>query len=110
MRTWSPDAMSARDCGAPSRSDVRSRDDRKLGVRRTRPFCVTDRSRLSSVTRDPARVTLAIAEMSDSSSIEWTEATWNPTRGCTRVSPGCQHCYAERFAHRLGGEDQPYAG
>jgi protein gp37 len=38
--------------------------------------------------------------MSDKSSIEWTEATWNPTVGCTRVSPGCQHCYAEVMAWR----------
>lgn len=35
------------------------------------------------------------------SNIEWTEATWNPITGCTRVSPGCQHCYAERMAARL---------
>jgi protein gp37 len=35
------------------------------------------------------------------SSIEWTEATWNPVTGCTKVSPGCQHCYAERLATRL---------
>lgn len=48
--------------------------------------------------------------MSSSSSIEWTEATWNPTRGCTRVSPGCQNCYAERFAHRMGREGQAYEG
>lgn len=48
--------------------------------------------------------------MSTHSSIEWTEATWNPTRGCTRVSPGCQNCYAERFAHRLSGEGQAYEG
>ena len=33
-------------------------------------------------------------------SIEWTDATWNPTVGCSRVSPGCEHCYAERVAHR----------
>lgn len=44
------------------------------------------------------------------SAIEWTEATWNPTRGCTRVSPGCQNCYAERFAHRLSGPGQTYEG
>jgi protein gp37 len=44
------------------------------------------------------------------SAIEWTEATWNPTRGCTRVSPGCQNCYAERFAHRLSGPRQTYEG
>lgn len=35
------------------------------------------------------------------SSIEWTEATWNPTTGCDKVSPGCKHCYAERMAERL---------
>ena len=41
--------------------------------------------------------------MSDGSAIEWTEATWNPVRGCTKVSPGCKHCYAERFAERFRG-------
>lgn len=35
------------------------------------------------------------------SSIEWTEATWNPVTGCTMISPGCAHCYAERMANRL---------
>ena len=35
------------------------------------------------------------------STIEWTEATWNPVTGCTKVSPGCKHCYAERMARRL---------
>src|SRR5690349_6540421 len=35
------------------------------------------------------------------SSIEWTEATWNPVTGCSKVSPGCKHCYAERMARRL---------
>jgi protein gp37 len=35
------------------------------------------------------------------SSIEWTEATWNPTSGCTKISPGCKHCYAEKMAVRL---------
>lgn len=35
------------------------------------------------------------------STIEWTEATWNPVTGCTKVSPGCKHCYAERMAERL---------
>jgi protein gp37 len=35
--------------------------------------------------------------MSDNSTIEWTDATWNPVRGCTKISPGCKHCYAERF-------------
>ncbi len=35
------------------------------------------------------------------SSIEWTDATWNPVTGCTKISPGCKHCYAERMAARL---------
>ncbi len=39
--------------------------------------------------------------MSVRSSIEWTESTWNPVTGCTKVSPGCKHCYAERMALRL---------
>jgi protein gp37 len=37
------------------------------------------------------------------SKIEWTEATWNPITGCTKVSPGCAHCYAETFAERWRG-------
>lgn len=41
--------------------------------------------------------------MSDHTSIEWTDATWNPVRGCTKVSSGCAHCYAETFAERFRG-------
>jgi protein gp37 len=41
--------------------------------------------------------------MSDNSKIEWTDATWNPVRGCTKISPGCAHCYAETFAERFRG-------
>jgi protein gp37 len=41
--------------------------------------------------------------MSETSTIEWTNATWNPTRGCKKISPGCAHCYAERFAERFRG-------
>jgi len=41
--------------------------------------------------------------MSQNSSIEWTDATWNPVRGCTKISPGCKHCYAETFAERFRG-------
>src|SRR6476619_3453168 len=41
--------------------------------------------------------------MSEHSSIEWTESTWNPVTGCTKVSPGCAHCYAETFAERFRG-------
>jgi protein gp37 len=42
-----------------------------------------------------------VKHVSAASSIEWTEATWNPVTGCTKVSEGCAHCYAERMAHRL---------
>lgn len=41
--------------------------------------------------------------MSACSKIEWTDATWNPVRGCTKVSPGCAHCYAETFSERFRG-------
>jgi protein gp37 len=41
--------------------------------------------------------------MSTTTSIEWTDATWNPVRGCTKVSPGCKNCYALRFAERFRG-------
>lgn len=53
--------------------------------------------------------------MSDNSAIEWTDATWGPTLGCTKVSPGCSNCYAIRTARRLAGNPEPkvslpYAG
>ncbi|EDM79509.1 phage Gp37Gp68 [Plesiocystis pacifica SIR-1] len=41
--------------------------------------------------------------MSDGSTIEWTDATWNPVRGCSKISPGCKHCYAETFSERWRG-------
>jgi protein gp37 len=41
--------------------------------------------------------------VSANSTIEWTDATWNPIRGCTKVSPGCKHCYAQTFAERFRG-------
>ena len=41
--------------------------------------------------------------MAGISSIEWTNATWNPVTGCTKISPGCKHCYAETFAERFRG-------
>jgi protein gp37 len=41
--------------------------------------------------------------MATNSKIEWTDATWNPVRGCTKISPGCTRCYAERFAERFRG-------
>jgi protein gp37 len=47
--------------------------------------------------------------MSEHSQIEWTDATWNPVRGCTKISPGCKHCYAEIFAERFRGvRGHPY--
>jgi protein gp37 len=45
--------------------------------------------------------------MSQNSAIEWTEATWNPLTGCTKISPGCKHCYAERMALRLQAMNNP---
>ena len=43
-------------------------------------------------------------------SIEWTDKTWNPTRGCSLVSEGCRKCYAMKFAHRFSGKGEPYEG
>lgn len=45
--------------------------------------------------------------MSDHSAIEWTDATWNPVTGCTKISPGCANCYAERLATRLRAMGNP---
>ena len=45
--------------------------------------------------------------MSNISTIEWTDATWNPVTGCTKISPGCKHCYAERLAKRLQAMGNP---
>lgn len=48
--------------------------------------------------------------MSDKTGIEWTDATWNPIRGCSRVSEGCRNCYAETVAKRFSGPGMPYEG
>lgn len=48
--------------------------------------------------------------MADRTKIEWTDATWNPFRGCTRKSKGCANCYAEPLAGRFSGEGQPFHG
>ena len=45
--------------------------------------------------------------MATKSRIEWTESTWNPVTGCTKISPGCKNCYAERMAKRLQAMGQP---
>jgi protein gp37 len=47
--------------------------------------------------------------MATKSKIEWTDTTWNPVRGCTKISPGCKHCYASAFAERFRGvPNHPY--
>lgn len=51
--------------------------------------------------------------MSQATKIEWTQATWNPVTGCTKISPACEHCYAERMTKRLAGRcgypaDEPF--
>lgn len=48
--------------------------------------------------------------MGDKTGIEWADATWNPVRGCTKVSAGCDNCYAMTVAHRFSGPGQPYEG
>lgn len=48
--------------------------------------------------------------MGRGTAIEWTDATWNPIRGCSRVSEGCRNCYAESVAARFSGDGQPYEG
>lgn len=45
----------------------------------------------------------AVTVMADKSAIEWTDATWNPVTGCTKISAGCDNCYAERFSERFRG-------
>jgi protein gp37 len=45
--------------------------------------------------------------MANNSKIEWTESTWNPVTGCSKISAGCRHCYAERMAKRLQAMGQP---
>ena len=41
--------------------------------------------------------------MAQATKIEWTDATWNPVTGCTKIGPGCDNCYASRFAERWRG-------
>ena len=50
-----------------------------------------------------SHTTVEEQRMSFNSTIEWTEASWNPVRGCTKISPGCAHCYAATFAERFRG-------
>src|SRR5206468_1247553 len=50
---------------------------------------------------------LCCSIMGDKSAIEWSDATWNPVTGCSKVSPGCKNCYAERLAARLQAMGNP---
>src|SRR5882724_1664057 len=47
--------------------------------------------------------TVSAAQMAQKSTIEWTDTTWNPVTGCTKVTHGCDNCYAERFSERFRG-------
>lgn len=63
--------------------------------------------------RTETRVAVDITDrnsMSANSKIEWCDASWNPTRGCSKASPGCLNCYAKRVASRFSGPEQPYEG
>lgn len=48
--------------------------------------------------------------MAANTTIEWATKSWNPVRGCSRVSSGCDSCYAMKFAHRFSGAGKPYEG
>jgi protein gp37 len=64
---------------------------------------------MSSISFPSAVPTKGAKLMGEHSQIEWTDATWNPVRGCTKITPGCDHCYAETFAERFRGvEGHPY--
>lgn len=90
-------------CGARQRKDrARAIDLGKIAATRYQIHEKASRSvaeRYVHYNREKPRV----GPMSANSKIEWTDATWNPVRGCTKVSPGCVHCYAETFAERFRG-------
>lgn len=72
-------------------------------------YCCSVPARLQNPKRWHVAQTLQKPNMSDNSSIEWTDATWNPVTGCTKISPGCKNCYAETFAERFRGvPNHPY--
>ena len=48
------------------------------------------------------------SNVGDKTGISWTDSTWGPVRGCSRISPGCQNCYAERIAGRFSGPGRPF--
>lgn len=60
---------------------------------------------------EPSGVMFTSVRMAVQTAIEWTDATWNPVTGCTKISPGCERCYAERFAERFRGvPGHPFQG
>src|SRR6266568_4766709 len=67
------------------------------------------RQRVAFAKTLPYALVKGTSTMSSTSKIEWTDATWNPVRGCKKISPGCKHCYAETFAERFRGvRGHPY--
>jgi phage protein Gp37/Gp68 len=84
------------------RSDRRRVEGEGSGSRTKGGFRRTLAERVFVWLRD-RRVDTVQRRMADRSSIEWTQATWNPVTGCSKVSPGCAHCYAETFAERFRG-------
>lgn len=98
----------------PARAGVGARDCRSKDLRRDSSLVRPDgylHLRRRRFSRSRIRLRLFIApyrercyhrlDMSQKSAIEWTDATWNPVTGCSKVSPGCKFCYAERFAERF---------
>lgn len=59
---------------------------------------------------NPPSLVLSAQTIVSSTGIEWTDRTWNPVRGCSRVSEGCRNCYAEQQAARFIKPGQPYSG
>ena len=120
-RSPSPSA-SARSCARLSRSGGRtspmpshrasaaapsaraSASPRPASIPAAAPRRSRSRSSRASPRRSPGEGRRA---MGDNSTIEWTDATWNPVTGCTKISPGCKHCYAERLAERLQAMGNP---
>src|SRR5881409_1080186 len=88
---------------------------RYLCVTAREQLSITSSSRLKPMSQKRLRgqylrsTVLPQSDMSLASKIEWTDATWNPVRGCTKISPGCKHCYASTFAERFRGvKGHPY--
>jgi hypothetical protein len=65
--------------------------------------CPSRNTELSVQGIDKIMCSCYVLTMADGSAIEWTDATWNPVTGCTKISRGCDNCYAERFAERFRG-------